>query len=117
MCYNEPVAVNTMMVLKRYRLLFCFSLVSTIGSLPSLAANVTCKDGWSSMTGTCGPESATQKAIVARALAAISVGSGQSAVCSPKVAGCWLTDTEPPPYTPDNDGNLMRKALHAYFAW
>ncbi len=74
-----------------------------------------CNDGWSSITGTCGPESATQKAIVARALALVGGSSGQSTICDKTKSGCWLTDAEPPPYPAD--GNLMRQALHAYFVW
>lgn len=91
------------------------SLLLSAISLTCLAATTMCKDGWSSITGTCGPESPAQKAIVARATAAVGSGSGQSSECPTSQSGCWLTDADPPPFPAD--GDLMRSALHAYFAW
>jgi len=109
--------------MSKYRNATAIPMMAFLISGWMLGASPTCKDGWSSQTQTCGAESAIQKAIVARAKAAIGGYSGQSLECTLS-SGCWLTDADPNSGSPDfyasnpaNDGNKLKQGLHQYYLW
>jgi len=89
-----------------------------ISATLTVTSATSCKDGWASVTHTCGPESPIQRAIVAKALSFVAadsnpnqeLSSGQSALCG-SLPGCWLTDVAGP------DGALLQESLHKYFDW